>query len=387
MLGLTLWLAAEAVFSRRPVVYAILGLAMGFCLYSYPAALYILPLPVILMLIYDFPKNKPTVWRWLMWIGIFSIMVLPLLVQPAYAQGKIEGLYVNNLDAIARLGVGFMFSSQMIYSLFSYLFVINESHFVSVSHIDPISAMWVPIGLAWITVQIKRNKFALFWLISFVVMLFLVGASHGRQFPPNTRMFMLLPWWTSFTAFGITWLAERISQKSNKPGHIKVFLAAMMILILAANLAHVGWVYPRLSDGSSSLEVLFMRLAERGDRDPGDNRPVYLFVTDDGWGIDGIRTLQDLYHSPLSGAQLERIVMTAEPLNWYQKLRLQSDNTIIIPQPWMDAGWKASLIPFTAGAGKVTCEVKESPKSNVKFTAYFPSNLAYLCPVNGDWSE
>lgn len=387
MLGVTLWLAAEAVFSRRPLMYALLGLAMGFCLYSYPAALYILPLPVFLMAIYDLPKSKAAVWRWLLWIGIFGMMAVPLLFQPSYGQGKVEGLYVNNLDAIAKYGIGFMFSSQLIYSLFSYLYVINESHFVSVSHIDPISAIWVPVGLAWITVQIKRNKFALFWMISFGVMLFLVGASHGRLFPPNTRMFMLLPWWTSFTAFGITWMADRISQKMKNPFHFQLILSILMILILGMNLVHVNWVYPRLSEGSSSLEVLFMRLTERVDGDPNNRSPVYVFVTDESWGIDGIRTLQDVYDSPRSSTQLERIVMTGEPLTREQLLRLQAGNTIVIPQPWMNAEWKASLLPILADSGKVTCGVREVVKSNVKFTAYFPANLDYLCPSDGNWSN
>ena len=387
MLGLTLWLAAEAVFSRRPVVYAILGLVMGFCLYSYPAALYVLPLPVILMAIYDFPKSKAAVWRWLLWTGIFGILVLPLLFQPAYAQGKVEGLYVNNLDAIAHYGIGFMFSSQLIYSLFSYLYVINESHFVSASHIDPISAIWVPVGLAWITVQIKRNKFALFWMISFGVMLFLVGASHGRLFPPNTRMFMLLPWWTSFTAFGITWMADWISQKTKNPFHYQLILSATLILILGANLMHVNWVYPRLSEGSSSLEVLFMRLAERVDGDPNNRSPIYVFVTDESWGIDGIRTLQDLYHSPQSNYQLERIIMTGDTLDRNQLVRLQAENTIVILQPWMDAEWMASMMQIVADTGKVTCQVRETVNSPVKFTAYFPPDLAYLCPYDGNWDN
>jgi hypothetical protein len=387
MLGITLWLAAEAVFSRRPVVYAILGLAMGFCLYSYPAALYVLPLPVILMAIFDFPKSKAAIWRWLLWIGIFSILAMPLLFQPTYGQGKVEGLYVSNLDSIAKYGIGFMFSSQLLYSLFSYLYIINESHFVTVSHIDPISAIWVPVGLAWITVQIRRNKFALFWMISFGVMLFLVGASHGRLFPPNTRMFMLLPWWTSFTAFGITWMADRISQKTKNPFHFQAILAAMMIFILATNLVHVTRVYPRLSEGSSSLEVLFMRLAERNDHGPYARYPIYVFVTDESWGIDGIRTLQDLYHSPQSTMQLERIVMTGEPLTREQLLRLQAGNTIIIPQPWMNAEWLASMMQIMAATGKVTCQVRETVNSPVKFTAYFPASLSYLCPYDGNWSN
>jgi hypothetical protein len=387
MLGLTLWLAAEAVFSRHPVVYAVLGMSMGFCLYSYPAALYILPLPLLLMAIYDFPKNKAAFSRWLSCIGMFCIIAIPLFFQPSYAQGKVEGWYIYNTAAIAQYGTGFMFGSQLVYSLFSYLYVINESHYVTSSHIDPISAIWVPIGLAWLMVQLRKNKFALFWIISFGVMWFLAGASHGRQFPPNTRMIMLLPWWISFTAFGISWMVEYIQKKKKPFLNYKALLAVVMVIIFVTNLVQVTWVFPHSYAGASSLEVLFLRLAQRGDRDPESNNPTYVFITDEKWGIDGIRLLQDLYHSPRSDLQLERIAMVDDTLGASQLERLQAENTIVILQPWLKEEWQASIAPIMAETGKMACPIRETVDSFLMITSYFPSSLAYLCPFDGNWSD
>jgi hypothetical protein len=387
MLGLTLWLAAEAALSRRTTLYALLGLVMGFCLYSYPAALYILPLPVLLMAIYDLPKQKPDIWRWLWCFGIFCIMATPLLFQPAYGQGKVEGLFIFNLDAIARYGTSFMIGSQLVYSFFSYLYVINESHFIVASHIDPISAIWVPIGLSWLVVQLRRRKFALFWMIGFVLMWFLAGASHGRLFPPNTRMFMLLPWWMSFTAFGIEWTMEWIAQKVKAPLVFKAFPVAIIILISGTNLLQANWVYPRLSAGTPSLEMLFLRLVERAERDPQARNSIYVFVTDESWGLDGIRLLQDLYFLPQSGYQLERIVMSRESLEWGELARLRAANTIIIVQPWMRPEWQAALTPILVEAGKQTCEIRDTADTAAIFTAYLPASQNSLCPINGDWSK
>ncbi|MGA9398247.1 MAG: glycosyltransferase family 39 protein [Anaerolineaceae bacterium] len=386
MFGLTLWLAAEAVLSRRPVMYAVLGLAMGFCLYSYPAALYILPLPVLLMALYDFPRTKQAVWRWLWWIGMAVIIAVPLLFQPVYGQGKLEGLFIHNPD-IDRIGIGFMFGSELIYSLFSYVYIINESHFVTSSHIDPISAVWVPIGMAWIAVQLRRNKFALFWVLSFGLIWFLAGASHGRQYPPNTRMIMLLPFWCSFVAFGITWLAEWIESKTKHAQYSKAILAAIMIVIVAANLVQVKWVFPRRYAGSQSLEMVFVRLTQRVDNDPLNAKPIYLFVTDEAWGIDGLRLLQDLYHSPQSKSQLDQIVMTGATLDASQLVKLKADNTIIIPQPWMKSKLSEALTSILIKTGKVVCPIRVAVDKDVKFTAYFPPNLAYLCPFKGIWEE
>ncbi len=88
MLGLTLWLAAESVTTHRPAVYAMLGLAMGFSLYSYPAALYGLPLPVLMLAMYDFPRNRQTIWRWAWVIAITGITGIALIIPTILWSGQ-----------------------------------------------------------------------------------------------------------------------------------------------------------------------------------------------------------------------------------------------------------------------------------------------------------
>lgn len=387
MLGLTLWPAAEAASSRRATAYAGLGMAMGLCLYSYPTALYCLPLAILLLCFYDFPNSKAAAWRWVGWLGMFCLFILPLLFQPLYFQGKLEGIFLSNPDAIRDRGLGAMIGTNLVYSLFAYVYTIEESHFVSSSHIDPISAIWVPVGLGWLVAQTRRNKFAAFWMLGFVLMWVAAGASHGRQFPPNTRMFMLLPWWTFFAAIGINWLANwvRAKWKFRLPGSL--FIGAVFLVILAANVAQVFWLFPQRSAGEPNLEVLFLRLTQHVDQKSTLEKPTYLFVTQEDWGIDGIRMLQGLYQSPESDDQLARLVMSTEKLDAEQTTSLNAANTIVIPQPWMNPEWQDALKPILLDAGKIPCEVRNTAKTDVRFTAYFPGELAYLCPVNGVWDD
>jgi hypothetical protein len=387
MLGLTLWLAAEAVFSKRPVMYALLGLAMGFCLYSFPAALYILPLPVLMMALFDFPKSKSAFCRWAWCIGIVIILAFPLIFQPAYFQNKVNGLFINYPDSIAHYGVWFIFGTNLIYSLFSYIYVVGETHYIAASHIDPISALWVPAGIAWLIVQLRRNKFALFWILSFLIMWFLAGATHGREYPPNTRMFMLLPWWFSFAAFGITWLAEWIGRTTKSAIFEKAIPIMLMVIIAATNLVQVYWLVPQRFAGMASMESLFLRLANRGDHDPGNPKPTYLFVTDELWLIDRIQYEQDIYDTPRSAVQLDRTVMTDETPEPDQLVRLQAADTIVIPQPWMEPNRLIALTAIMLETDKVVCPIRETPDTNIIFTAYFPPKLAHLCPVDGNWEE
>jgi hypothetical protein len=340
---------------------------------------------VLMLVMYDFPQNKAGLWRWSWFFAITVILALPLLFQPNYGQGKLEGLFISNQDAIAHYGIGFMMTSQLIYSFFSYIYIINESHFVTSSLIDPISAIFIPAGMAWLAVQWKRNKFALFWILSFAIMWFLAGASHGRQFPPNTRMFMLLPWWTSFAAFGITWLAGWIERITKSHRNYHAIIAIWLVFIGIANLVQVYWIFPQRYAGTQSLEILFLRLTQLADR--GGIDPVYLFITDESWSIDGLRVMQDLYHSPPSESQLDRVVMIGTTLEPEQLVKLQAPDTVVISQPWLKPEWLDTLTPIMLKVGKAACDIRDTAKSDIKFTAYFPQNMAYLCPFNGNWND
>jgi len=234
---------------------------------------------------------------------------------------------------------------------------------------------------------LKRNKFIVFWLLSFVLMLFFAGASHGRVYPPNTRMFMLLPWWVTFAAFGITDIVEWLQGLFKGVNISNRFTGILLIGILAANLVQVNWVFPCRTAGLPNLEVLFLRLAHKIDNDPADPQPVYLFVTEENWGIDGIRLLQDLYQTPQSKKQLDRIYLTGDILTSDQIQLIQASHTVIIPQPWMKPEWQEGLKPVLSQAGKLPCEIKNTLETPVKFTAYFPAEWIGFCPAGGEWGE
>jgi hypothetical protein len=360
---------------------------MGFCFYSYPSALYILPIAVLLLAMFDLPKNKAAIRRWAYCAGMACIIVIPLVVQPNYYTGKSEGLFIHYPDLIARFGLGYIFGSNLLYSFFSYLYIVSETSFVTASHIDPISAVWVPIGMAWMAVQLRRHKFALFWMLSFLIMWFLAGVSHGRMFPPETRMLMLLPWWFSFAAFGITWMAEWVSRVAKSAFFERVIPIALMILIVPTNLVQDYWLVPRRYAGRVSYETVFLRFADREDHDPGKTRPYYLFVTDERWLIEWIQTLQGAYHTPQSETQLNRVVITGETPEPDQLVQILASDTIVIPQTSPEPVWREALTAVLLESGKVVCKVRRTPGTDIIFTAYLPPDLSYMCPYYGNWSN
>ncbi len=101
-------------------------------------------------------------------------------------------------------------ATNLLYAALSHLYTPHETHFVVVSYVDPLTAALVWIGLACFLWLAVRERFAAFSLIGFTALLLLAGASHDRQFPTATRMFLLLPWYALFAAAGLTWLLAEL---------------------------------------------------------------------------------------------------------------------------------------------------------------------------------
>jgi len=210
MMSVALWMAGRALSSQRPVAFNLLGMAMGACLYVYPAALYALPLPVLLMLFYMPPTSRAALRRWSMMIASFSLTMLPLLFQPGYWQAKIAGTIFYNPDIIGSTAESlFHVGSNLLYTLFSFVYIPEESHFVVSSYVDPLTAIFLPIGLALILRWLRKERFAAFAAVAFIIEALLIGVSHDRPYPTATRMFMLLPWMALFGALGLCWVVDR----------------------------------------------------------------------------------------------------------------------------------------------------------------------------------
>ena len=79
--------------------------------------------------------------------------------------------------------------------------------------------------------------------------------------------------------------------------------------------------------------------------------------------------------------------MPMKPSEPDQLARLQAADTIVIPQPWMESDRMAVLTTIMMETGKVVCPVRETTDNATEFTAYFPPNLAYLCPFDGNWND
>lgn len=387
VMGLVLWLAGEAVRNRRRLNYTLFGLSLGLVFYVYPAAFYILPLAGVLLLMYDPPFNRGAILRWLLAGVAFLIFFCPLLFQPEYWQTKVAGTLFYNPDVVQQMGgVGAHLVRNSLYSLYSFLFMPQESHFVVSSFVDPLSGMLVLLGLAWVIKLTRRDRFAVYVMICFVLLNFFVGATHDRQTPPNTRMFLLLPWFTLFAAFGLSWLAWQM-QRLQVPRRLATSLAVLLLLgVIVGNLYQAYTLSRHRNEGTPSMEMLFLRMLQREDGMPDVARKNYLFLTQENWNIDGLRLLQEIYGVPDSNAQMERVVVTDGNFSPYLEERIRDENVGVILQPWMEEELRTQVEERLAELEKKPCVIRDTPKTDTRFTIWWSAKWIDLCPANGDWS-
>ncbi len=380
VMSVVLWAAGQAVRNRRPLIFIGLGLTMATCFYVYPAALYVLPLPILLLLFYLPPFSRSSLRLWVYMVAGFMLLFLPLLFQPDYWQAKVAGtLFLTPKIASSAKSLLQHFGSNLLYTLFSYVYIVEESHFVVSSYLDPVTAIFLPIGLSLTLRSVRKSRFAIFMLIAFILECFLVGATHDRRFPPATRMFLLLPWFIIFASMGISWAVEQAQRISFQPIPASSLIGFLLVVILGVNLYQANVLFPDRTKGEPNLEVLFLRILQHDQQVDPRREKVYLFVTDSNWGIDGLKTMQEVYKLPESQAQLVRAEVNSPDLPQWAVSRIQEENTMVILQPWMNQDIKEQIEATLVELDKVYCVVRNTPTSEPRFTLWYSRGYEDLC--------
>lgn len=375
-MSLALSAGAWAVRTRRWLAFVVLGTALALCFYVYPAALYVIPLPLLLLLFYDPPTSEPAIRRWGAMIISLFVLIFPLLLQPDYWETKMAGTFLYNQHLIQTIGnVIFHFASNLLYAFFSFVYIPEEDHFIAASYVDPLTAVFVAIGIACLLRLIRRERFVAFFLISFAVLLFLVGASHDRLYPTGTRMFLLLPCFALFAAVGLVWVLRRIEELGLFHETTTGIATVVVLAALGLNLYQAYPLSRERMAGFQSLETLFFRLVQRAQATEAVAPKTYVFITDPTWTSVGIQQLPQIY--PVQ-AKFEEVVVTNPMLPEPARATIADRNALVIIKPWMEESWKRAFEPALRELGKVPCDIKTTT-GDVRFTLWHAPELAWLC--------
>jgi hypothetical protein len=377
IMGAVLAAFAWALKSMRPLAFCVTGLCMGLCFYLYPAALYVVPLPIIGLLFFLPPTNKEALKRW-SWMAVSAaILFYPLIAQPNYWAAKVAGtfMYTDAGNSFAALIENI--SRNALFSGLSYLYMPEQTHFVSVGYLDALSSVFVVIGFVVLVKTVfQRNKSALFLITSFLMIFFLVGATHGRNFPTATRMFLLLPWFALFTAFGLEWCLE--TAKSFFHVDQRAISTLLVGAIVFVNLYHTYIIDVQNMVQYHTLAPLFVKVAREINANKQIPTKSYAFVSAAGWNTEGLRIVQRAYQVPDSPTQLINVPLEGNQLpDSAQELVSQRDIVVIV-QGNLEENTMTTVDIQLLTWGKSVCEIRNG-KGVLQFQLWHSGDLGWLC--------
>lgn len=375
VMSFAFWAITRAIQTQRLAAFAVLGLSLGSCFYVYPAALYIIPLPLLLLFLYLPPRSKALTLRWLVVLLTMLALLFPLLSQPEYWQAKVPGTILYNPKLIqSTTSIAQHFKSNLLYAFFSFLYLPQETHFVSTAYLDPFSSAMALIGMMVLLRQ-ARGRFAWFFLLSFVFLLIAVGASHDREFPPTTRMFLLLPWFAVFVAVGLEWVLKQIRSLSH-PSVVRIATFFVVTIVLCLNIFMAYNLSVHRVSVYQNLEALFLRTAQRAAQLP--NRITFTFITGEDWGLDGIYFLKNAYGVPETYEQIRHVVVVDGKLPSDVLISLQSPDSVAIFARGLEDSWLEGLEIELASIGKHACYL-ENAGGLYHYKLWHSGDLDQLC--------
>jgi len=376
-LGLVLATFVWALKAMNFTAFSLLGLSIGICFYIYPAALYIIPLPFLGLLIFLPPTNKDALKRWGWTIISLALLVYPLIAQPKYWATKVAGtfLYTDVSNSVGTLIKNI--SLNMLYTSLSFLYIPEQTHYVSTGYMDPLSSIFIVMGFAVLAkLAFGRNKSALFLALSFLWMFFIVGATHGRNFPTATRMFLLLPWFALFTAFGLEWCAERSAYLFNANRRSILILATGLIVIV--NLYHAYVIDIKNMAQYHTLAPMFVKTVREINANSQVPPKSYAFVAPPGWDISGMTMIQRVYLVPDSPRQLINLPVDGSQLPESAAELVSQRDVVTIVKADMDATIMSQVDAQLSSWGKSMCEIRNG-KGTLQFQLWHSGDLAWLC--------
>ncbi len=364
LLAVVLYFASKAIARRRASEFALLGAACSICFYVYPAALFVPPLAVLLLLFYDPPTRRNAIRNWGIFTLCFLFLLLPLFSQQEYWLNKIPGtfLYTPELSQ-SPSSIANHLSSNLLSATFSFLYAPQETHFVAASYIDPLSAGFALIGLSLLLSKFRSHKFATFFVTGFAFLLFFLGATHDRSTPSTTRMFLLLPWFAVFSALGFTWIIRRVRCLHSQRTIMSVIVGLLLVSCLGLNLYQAfPLAQERMADRYHSFQVLFLREAPRLLAPRNDVNPQIMILNQpDKHLLESLYELLDIYRIPYCREQLSEVDVTSvlEDEPEYDEW-LHDEHSLIIITPWVYGEIRTSIERVLIQAGKQPQEVKNS---------------------------
>ncbi len=354
-----LWTASQALRNPNVFWFAMIGISLGACFYVFPMAAFSIPAVLLLLWLYRRRRDlSPTHW---LGMGLAaSLTVYPLLLQPGYWESKQFGLFFMNPELMRSPLAAFShLASNAFYSLIAFWIIPEETHFVTVAYADPISAVFILLGLAWLVRHGRNHPFGAFSLASYGLILILVGVVHANPLPSNTRMFLVLPWYGLLAALGLLWTANR-ARALGWPRWLRAGgSGAILLAILAANLYQAYGLSRERATRHQTFQMLIFGLAESTLRSrTGPQSRLVVLASTAVRPQDSLIEMLDLYQVPYADGQIRSVIFEGPEITAEDQAAVEAPGSLVILHPGVAESQQAFLATWMLAVGKAHCDVR-----------------------------
>lgn len=385
VIGLIFWAANKAVQKRTFTSYLFLGLSLGACFYTFALGIYFVPLVGLFLLMFD-PLRSKAVWgRYLLALLGFALIMIPIFLQPVYWQNMAGNttFFKDNhsfaTSAEANESVKFILHN-LLYTPLAYLYSPCESHFVVSSLVDPLMAVFVPLGFLLSIINVRSHRFFTFLTISVLIEIIVMSITNPYDAPPMTRMFVFIPFYVVYIALGLDWVVRILAGFSYQPRRYYYWMiTCVMVAAGILNIVQSTIILDKRTE-RYPIQSIILRLFQHDALASPDEDKSYLFLTDNNFAFYFFETFVDVYGVPDSKAQLENLILesTEIPDNWLQQIKENEDLVIIVPysvKPELFEAWQ----PILSQSGKSVCEVKDQLGSYKYYQFWYSQKYPNLC--------
>lgn len=384
LLALSIVLAATgwALRARSTISFFTLGAAQAFCFYVYPAALYVVPIPYLLLLLYHPPRSPSAARDWAASVAGMLLLIFPLFLQPDYWASKVAGTIAFNPELVGDSANTIThFATNLIYSLLSPLYIVDESHFVAVGYTDFLLAAFIFLGLALLVTRFWRHRLLAFFLLSFLYLLFIIGTTHDRPYPPNTRMFLLLPFLAFLATYAVAWIGEHLKAVGIS-GRVPGFLAGVLVVAVVA--INIYQAYPlsyRRMTRYHNFEVFFLDIAQNYFTHETDQSKAIVVVADPKEVyLPALTELLDIYQVPYQEDEVLGVESWPPTDGQVQAAMDNPDSLVIVDLRLPQETINDAFVLLHDGLGRVDCQVT-TVLGDLRFYLWHSVDQAWACPV------
>ncbi len=218
------------------------GLASAFAFYTFTLGIPFIALPVLFLALFYVragakhasPLSSLMLSTAALVLGI-GLTALPSL-SGAQAFVVVAGHTIANTEVRTGNALTEQVLPNFVYALSAPLAFQGHSHYVSGAHADPLSAVLVLLGVGGLLVAVTRSRLALWLLLSFVLAAFFVGGFAPYAYPPVTRTFSLIPFYSIFATIGASRLLAGLAQFAPPRRTLTVVWLLILMVIPALNL-------------------------------------------------------------------------------------------------------------------------------------------------------